>query len=72
MKKLVIVFAVLTGLVMGFTGVRCESAGKCIRLTNGRTVPYESIEFKGDRARIDHGKGIVITIPRSMIAAVRS
>lgn len=73
MKKLIVTLAVLTGLIMGFSGATCERGQKTLKLANGHTVPYESIEIKGDRAIITHVKGkIVITIPRSMIAAVRS
>ena len=42
-----------------------------ITLSNGRTVECVSIEIKDGRARIDHGGGIIITVPADMIASVK-
>ena len=42
-----------------------------VLLKNGFTVPCKSCTFKNGRAIIVHDHG-VITVPRSMVAAVRS
>lgn len=64
MKNIV---GVMTALLLSASGAFADT----ITLSNGRTVECVSIEIKDGRAIVNHGGGIIITVPAEMIASVK-